>query len=181
MRRIIISILIIALCMTCLSTSFAASKLPDISKLSEAELLELRDKINARLDELRESKDILYDDKDITIKWLGFNTDFSPHIKNSLLITNKMNKSVYYGVTKISYNGIQVTAANSFMNMEIEAGMSYLTATNNLNLVDLGGLEAVGIKTVGDITDVYLEVCFYKSDDFGAKAFKTCKLRFTVE
>lgn len=181
MRRIIVSILIICLCMTCVITSFAATKLPDISKLSEEELLELRDRINARLDELKENKDILYEDKDITIKWLGFNTDFSPHIKNSLLITNKMNKSVYYGITKISYNGIQVTAANSFMNMEIEAGMSYLTATNNLSLVDLGGLEAVGIKNVRDITDVYLEICFYKSDDFGAKAFKTCKLRFTVE
>lgn len=181
MRKLLIGCLIACLCLTLTVNCCAASKQIDISKLSREELLELRDRINVRLDELEESKDILFDDKDVTIKWLGFNTDFSPHIKNSLLITNKTNKSIYYGITKISYNGIQVTAANSFMNMEIETGMSYLTSTNNLNLVDLSGLEAVGIKSISDITDVYLEVCFYKSDDFGAKAFKTCKLRFTVE
>lgn len=181
MRKIIAIIVCISVCFVASSVSLAASKQIDISKLSEEELLELRDRINIRLDEIRNPDDILFEDKDITIKWMGFDTKLSSHVKNGLLITNKTNKPLYYGITKIAYNGIQVTAANSFLNMEIGEGLSYLTTTDNLYLVDLDSLSAVGINRISDIVDVYLEVSFYKSDDYGARPIKTCKLRFANE
>ena len=88
---------------------------------------------------------------------------------------------MYYEITKIAYNGIQVSASNSMRSPEIEGGFSYLTSTNNLYMVDISGLAAAGIQSVNDINDVYLEVSFFKNDDYFAKATKTCKLRFVVD
>ena len=177
MRKALVFFLIICLGLFIASGSLAASKPVDISKLSKEELLELRDRINLALDQLESEDDILYDDKDVTIKWLGFDDKYSSSIKHSLLITNKMNKTVYYQITKVAYNGIQIEPANQ-ISMGIEAGMGYITSTNNCCLVDISSLEPLGVKGIDDIKDIYLEVSFYKDDSWGGKAFKTCKLRF---
>lgn len=97
------------------------------------------------------------------------------------IFNDKTNKPLYYEITKIAYNGIQVSASNSMRSPEIEGGFSYLTSTNNLYMVDISGLAAAGIQSVNDIYDVYLEVSFFKNDDYFAKATKTCKLRFVVD
>lgn len=131
MRKLLLFVCTVCICLTLTVSSLATSALPDISGLSVDDLTELRDLINLRLIELNDTGDTVFDDQGITIKWLGFNADYHPHIKNSLLITNNTEMPLYYEISKIAFNGIQISAANTFRSDAIEPGMSYLTATDN--------------------------------------------------
>ena len=181
MRKLLSYILLVAICLAITVSCMASSVLPDISGLSIDDLSELRNLINLRLIELNDNGETVFDDQGIMVKWLGFNADYYPRIKNSLLITNKTEKPLYYEITKIAYNGIQISASNSFRSDAIEPEMSYLTATNNLNMVDISLLESFGIKKEDDFKDVFLEMSFFHSDSYGENAIATCKLHIPIE
>ena len=161
MRKLLLFAISVCMCLTLITSSLAASDLPDISGLSVDELSELRDQINLRLIELNDTGDIVFDDQGITVKWLGLNADYYPRIKQSLLIINNTGAPLYYKITKIAYNGIQVSASNSMRSDAIEPDMSYLTATNNLFLVDISPLEPFGLKEKADFKDIFLEIEFF--------------------
>ena len=178
MKKLIVIGLLLLMCFTVVAPAVADV---DISKMSEKELLDLRVKINARLKEISGDSNIIYKNKTATIQWKGVVVNNFGYIQNSMIITNNTKKPLYFKLDKMSYNGFQITASNSGIFGEaIEAGMSYLTTSAMMNLVDKSNLEAVGIKDVSEINDVFFEISFYTSKDWNAEPIKTKKIRISI-
>ncbi len=173
-------VIVICLLLSVFSICHAQTHI-DISALTEDELLELRDQINARLSELNPTDDILYDDDEITVQWLGFNTEVELSLQNSLLITNKTDHAVYYDLSEIAYNSIQFSSSAARReDVKIESGFSTLTSSHNGFFIDFEDLNKVGISDISDIKEVYIELLIYNSESFDKPA-KTCLLQFNVD
>lgn len=148
----------------------------DYSQYTLLDLYNARREINNELVKRETGGNVIFEDKEVEITWLGFDEkSFPGYLKTSLLIKNKTKKSLYYSISNLAFNNIQAAMTNSISSMEISPEMSYLTATNNLYIVDLSGYAPVGINSSSDIDDVYIEISFFKSDDWNAKATKVVK------
>lgn len=169
-------LLAIMLALTCLAISSVAFADIKIDNLSREELSELRNRIDARIKEIDDTQEHLYEDKDVTVDWLGLEQDMFGYVKPSLKIFNKSNKSVYCAVPTLVLNGIKVSLMNSFGTEEIEPGLTLITSSfNDYILVGFDDYESVGLNSLEDVETVYFELKFYKNSSGEGKAIKTIK------
>ena len=176
-RRIAFGLLMIM----CFAIFMSANAEVDLSKMSKEELLDLRVQINARLNELSGESIIILDSKEVKIQWKDVIVNNFGYIQNSMIITNKTKKPIYFSISKVAYNGFQITMTNQGISFEaIDPDMSYLTSSAFEFLIEKSSLEAVGINDIRDINDVSFEISFYKDNNFSSKPFKTEKIRLSL-
>lgn len=149
MKRFVILLLSFFMCF---STSLADSI--DLDSMTNEELLSLRTKIDQKI-AIMDKGDVIYEKDGFQIKWLGF-ADGSSYFKLILLVTNPLDKSIFFNIEHVGFNGIMISCANSF-SYEIPAELSFITSSCDLWLFNYEDLGIVGL-TLEDISDITMKI-----------------------
>lgn len=143
-----------AWCIMFLMAGFACAEIPDISGLSQQELLELHGQIVQKL-AIIESGDVVYEQDGITITWVGF-TEWRDY---GFICTNETGKDWHFAVIGFGINGIKVDPASNGASVEFPDGMSLYTAGYNKWLFDRNIYDQLKITHV---REVYLQIGLYE-------------------
>ena len=99
--------------------------------------------------------DVIYEKDGFQIKWLGF-ADGSSYFKLILLVTNPLDKSIFFNIEHVGFNGIMISCANSSFSCEIPSELSFITSSCDLWLFNYEDLGIVGL-TLEDISDITMK------------------------
>lgn len=145
--------LILLLCLMMWALPACADEI-QLEEMTQAELLELRAAIDARLIAM-EMNTVLYDQNGILVTWCGIEKkpdsfDGGYEYQVDLMISNNSGEDIVFDLPVIAINGFVIGKTND-MSKTLDNGLSVMTAATNICFFDDGILKDSNIEQINDV------------------------------
>lgn len=172
--------LIIFLLILICSFSAGSAELLSLEGYSPEQLLDMKQRIEARLVAVQ-SGDVVYDDDGIIVVWKGVYAKHSGESGNVLVgvqLFNNLDEDVWFNMDLFALNGILIPKSYNYYMMELPAYFSAITSGyDNLWTRDLRDVKESGVES---FDNVYIRINLYKDKEDKAP-FRSVDARFPTE